>query len=71
MMAAIANTDAATTPSGTLLTSIMHEPWQYDDQAEYVPTALQEKVSAALRTKDLLRFFPKGEGFLVQTSESG
>jgi hypothetical protein len=49
----------------------MHEPWQYDDQAKYVTTALRGKILAALRAKDLLRLFPKDEGFFVQTSESG
>lgn len=48
------------TPSGALLAHLGHVRALADDeQAENAPTALRGKVSATLRTKDLLRLFPK------------
>ncbi|KAM0320162.1 hypothetical protein ACHAPQ_010097, partial [Fusarium lateritium] len=69
-MATIANADATRTPSEALIALVMREHWQYNDQAEYVPTDLRGKVPAGLETNNLLRLFPKDEGLLVQASNS-
>jgi hypothetical protein len=57
-------------PSNSLVALVMREPWQYDDNGEYVPSALRGLVPHNLKPHDRFHLYPNDEGYLVQANDS-